>query len=36
MKVKEALLDSFGMLKERPKFVLPMLVPLVLGMGILG
>ena len=36
MKVKEALLESFGMLKERPKFVLPMIAPLVLGMGILG
>lgn len=36
MKVKEAFLESFGMLKERPKFVLPMIAPLVLGMGILG
>jgi hypothetical protein len=36
MKVKEALLESFSMLKERPKFVLPMIVPLVLSMGILG
>ena len=36
MKVKEALFGSFKMLKEKPKFVLPMILPLILGVGIVG
>jgi membrane-anchored glycerophosphoryl diester phosphodiesterase (GDPDase) len=36
MKVKEALVESFAMLRERPSFVLPMIVPLVLSVSILG
>jgi hypothetical protein len=35
MKVKEALFGSFKMLKEKPKFVLPMILPIILGAGIL-
>jgi hypothetical protein len=36
MKAGEVLVESFRMLRERPKFVLPMLMPTILGMGILG
>jgi len=36
MKVKEALFGSLKMLKEKPKFVLPMILPLILGVGIGG
>jgi hypothetical protein len=36
MKAKEALVGSFKMLKEKPKFVLPMIVLTILGVGIVG
>jgi membrane-anchored glycerophosphoryl diester phosphodiesterase (GDPDase) len=36
METREVLAESFRMLRERPKFVLPMLIPTILGMGILS
>ena len=36
MKVKEALVGSFKILREKPKFMLPMILPLILGVGIVG
>ena len=36
MKVKEALFGSFKMLKEKPKFILPMILPIIIGAGIGG
>ena len=36
MKVKEALFDSFKMLKEKPKFILPMIVLTILSTSMTG